>query len=183
MMTGAQVLDAMPIAIYLTDLDGMLTYFNPAAVRFWGQEPTLGVARWCGSHRLFLLDGTPVAHEDCPMAVAVRERRPIRGITAIAERPDGERVRFQPFPTPVRNEAGEVIGMLNVLIRENAVPDMDPPAENAALADFNARMTEALGIIQYLSASALENLPQRPGTVAPEDRPPAQIIPLPRKPD
>lgn len=50
------------------------------------------------------------------MAVAVQTARPVRGVEAIAERPDGERKRFRPFPTPVLDEEGRVIGAVNLLV-------------------------------------------------------------------
>ena len=43
------------------------------------------------------------------MAIALKEHRPVRGVEAVAERPDGTRVPFIPFPTPLRNSDGEVV--------------------------------------------------------------------------
>ena len=37
------------------------------------------------------------------MAIALKENRPVRGYEAIAERPDGTRVSFVPYPTPLRD--------------------------------------------------------------------------------
>ena len=50
------------------------------------------------------------------MAVALRENRRIRGVEAIAERPDGTRVPFIPYPTPLRNAEGRLIGAINILL-------------------------------------------------------------------
>ena len=50
------------------------------------------------------------------MAVALKERRPITGVEAIAERPDGTRRRFAPYPTPLFDEAGVLIGGVNMLL-------------------------------------------------------------------
>src|SRR5688500_5424018 len=74
-----QLLDALPAAIYTTHADGLITFFNRAAVELWGCRPELGTDRWCGSWRLFWPDGRPMAHDHCPMAVALRENRPVRG--------------------------------------------------------------------------------------------------------
>ena len=49
------------------------------------------------------------------MAVAIRDGQPVRGVEAVAERPDGERIRFRPFPTPALDDAGRVIGAVNLL--------------------------------------------------------------------
>src|SRR5262245_39297848 len=94
-------LSALPAAIYISDAQGRITFFNQAAVELSGRTPALGSDSWCVTWRLFNLDGTPMPHDQCPMAIALKENRPVRGIEAIAERPDGTRVRFQPYPTPL----------------------------------------------------------------------------------
>ena len=40
----------------------------------------------------------------------------VRGAEAIAERPDGTRVRFQPHPTPLFDASGRLVGGLNMLV-------------------------------------------------------------------
>jgi two-component system, chemotaxis family, CheB/CheR fusion protein len=50
------------------------------------------------------------------MALALREKRPIRGMEAVAERPDGIKVPFIPYPTPLHDASGEVIGAVNMLV-------------------------------------------------------------------
>jgi diguanylate cyclase (GGDEF)-like protein len=113
---GRALLDAMDIAVYRTDAAGRLDFYNEAAARFWGWRPPLGEQRWCGSWRLWTPDGQPLAHDDCPMAICLREGREIRGRWAWAERPDGTRVPFVPLPTPLRDAEGQVTGAVNVLV-------------------------------------------------------------------
>lgn len=110
-----QVVEAMPIAAYTTDREGLLTCFNSAAVHFAGRTPQIGRDRWCVSWRLYTADGEPLPHDRCPMAIALKENRAIRGIEAIAERPSGTRVRFKPHPTPLTDGGGELIGGFNML--------------------------------------------------------------------
>jgi PAS domain S-box-containing protein len=110
------LLEALPAAVYTTDAEGYLTYYNSAAARLWGYRPELGKQRWCGSWKIFLSDGTPVPHADCPMAVAVREGRPIHGIEADAERPDGARIPCAVYASPLFNAKGHVVGGINMLI-------------------------------------------------------------------
>jgi len=55
-------------------------------------------------------------HDQCPMAIVLKQRRPIRGHQAIAERPDGTRVPFMPFPTPLYDASGALVGAVNLLI-------------------------------------------------------------------
>lgn len=110
-----EALDELPAAIYLTDADGVVTYFNPACVDFTGRRPEVGQDRWCVTWRLYTNAGEFLPHDECPMAVAINTKRPIRGVTAVAERPDGARVIFRPWPTPIFDKDGEFVGAVNVL--------------------------------------------------------------------
>ena len=110
------LLDDMPVPIYLTDGEGWVTFFNGAAVDFAGRTPVRGEDRWCVTWRLHTEGGAFLPHEQCPMAIAIRERRPVRGAVAVAERPDGTRVLFTPYATPILDEAGDLSGAVNILI-------------------------------------------------------------------
>ena len=112
---GAALLQALPVAIYTTDPAGRITFFNDAAAAFWGQRPEPGT-RWCGSWRLYHSDGRAMPHDECPMALTLREGRPVHGVEAIAERPDGQRVRFQAWPSLLTDEDGRITGAINLLI-------------------------------------------------------------------
>ena len=69
-----QLLQALPGAVYTTDALGRITFYNEAAARLWGRRPKLGSDQWCGSWRMFWPDGTPLPHEQSPMAIALREK-------------------------------------------------------------------------------------------------------------
>ena len=111
-----KILDELPAAIYVTDALGRITYFNEAAATLWGHRPTIGTSEWCGSWKLFWPDGRALPHGECPMAIAIKEERTVRGMEAIAERPDGTRVPFEPYPTPLFDASGALIGAVNMLI-------------------------------------------------------------------
>jgi PAS domain S-box-containing protein len=156
--TGVSVLDsryrtfleALAVAVYTTDASGRITYFNEAAVELWGRRPELG-EEWCGSLRLFHLDGRPMAHGECPMAIALRENRAVRGSAAIAERPDGRRVVFEPFPTPLRAPDGALVGAVNVLVdvTDRLAAESALRATAAALEVSNAVKDEFLGLVSH----------------------------------
>ena len=110
------LLEALPAAIYMTDADGRITFYNEAAVALAGRRPERGQDQWCVTWRLYQPDGTPLPHDQCPMAMALKENRPIRGVGAVAERPDGTRVSFMPFPTPLRDASGALVGAVNMLV-------------------------------------------------------------------
>jgi PAS domain S-box-containing protein len=111
-----QVLEALPAAVYTTDAHGKITYFNRAAVALAGREPVIGEDEWCVTFRLFTAEGQPLPHHECPMAIALKEKRPVRGVEAMAQRPDGSMFPFLPFPTPMFDEDGELIGAVNMLV-------------------------------------------------------------------
>ncbi len=111
-----ELLDALPAAIYTTDADGFITFCNKAATELSGRELQLGTDRWCVSWRLHRTDGTFLPHDQCPMAVALKERRPIRDIELIAERPDGTRISVMPYPTPLHDADGNFAGAVNMLV-------------------------------------------------------------------
>lgn len=111
-----EMIDALPTAIYTIDAQGRLTHFNPAAVEFAGRTPELGNDQWCVTWKLYYPDGRPMPHAECPMAIALKEGRAIRGAEAIAERPDGTRIWFMPYPTPLRDGNGRIVGGINMLV-------------------------------------------------------------------
>lgn len=108
------LLEAISAAVYTIDVAGRITFYNQAAVDLWGHRPVLGTSEWCGSWRLFWPDGRPMAHDECPMATALKEKRRIKGAEAIAQRPDGTFVSFLAYPTPLYDKAGELVGALNL---------------------------------------------------------------------
>ncbi|MHB2204991.1 histidine kinase [Methylobacterium sp. CM6257] len=112
--------------VYTTDADGWLTYYNDAAADLWGYRPELGKTRWCGCWRIYTSDGTPLPLDQCPMAIAVREERPVRGVQAVLERPDGTLIPFMPYPTPLRDASGTLVAASNVLLKITKLNGSDP---------------------------------------------------------
>jgi PAS domain-containing protein len=111
-----EILDALPAPIYVTDAEGLVVRFNSACVGFTGRMPQVGKDRWCVTWKLRTNTGEFLPHDQCPMAQAIREGKPIRGVSAVAERPDGTSVKFMPLPTPLLDDEGRVVGAVNLLI-------------------------------------------------------------------
>lgn len=109
------MIDALPAAVYTTDAEGRITHFNPACVALAGRTPQVG-EHWCVTWKLYHPDGSPLPHDACPMAITLSEKRAVRGAEAIAERPDGTRIWFQPYPTPLFDDAGNLVGGINMLV-------------------------------------------------------------------
>jgi PAS domain S-box-containing protein len=111
-----RIVETLPAALYTTDPEGRITFFNEAAAKLWGRRPQIGEDWWCGSWQLFWPDGRPMAHDECPMAQTLRTGKAVRGAEAIAKRPDGTSYPFIPYPTPLLDTDGRVIGALNLLV-------------------------------------------------------------------
>jgi PAS domain S-box-containing protein len=109
-------LDTIPAPIYVTDADGFVIHFNPACIDFAGRTPVVGHDRWCVTWKLFTDTGLALPHELCPMADTIKQKRSISGVTAIAARPDGTWVRFRPYPVPLMDVDGELVGAVNMLL-------------------------------------------------------------------
>jgi PAS domain S-box-containing protein len=110
------VLDELPVPIYITDSEGAVTYWNRACIDFAGRVPQLGRDRWCVTWKIYTTTGEFMPHEQCPMADAIRRQSIVRDSIAIAERPDGSRRAFRPYPTPLFDAQGKLSGAINMLV-------------------------------------------------------------------
>jgi PAS domain S-box-containing protein len=148
-----ELLEALPAAVYTTDAAGRITFYNQAAVDLWGHEPELGESEWCGSWRLRWPDGAPMPHEQCPMAVALKENRPIRDAEAVAERPDGTRVPFAAYPTPLRDASGALVGAVNMLVDITHHKQAEQ-RQQWLINELNHRVKNTLATVQSIAAQS-----------------------------
>jgi PAS domain S-box-containing protein len=146
----SELLEALPAAVYTTDAEGRITFYNQAAVELAGREPELDSDKWCVSWKLYWPDGTPLPHSECPMAIAIKENRAVRGAEAIAERPDGTRVPFIPFPTPLRDADGKLVGAINMLVDISARKDAEA-RQKVLIDELNHRVKNTLATVQSLA--------------------------------
>ena len=146
-------LDELPVPIYVTDPEGVVTHWNRACIAFAGREPRRGQDRWCVTWQLYTTAGDFLPHHSCPMAVTIREQRPIRDEIAIARRPDGSRVAFKPYPTPLFDSSGRMTGAINMLV-DVSDEQSSVLAEQAGRCRRLADATYDRGTSQALSAMA-----------------------------
>jgi PAS domain S-box-containing protein len=144
------VLDDLPAPIYTTDAEGAVTYWNRACIELAGRVPQLGQDRWCVTWRIYTTEGDFMPHDRCPMAEAVKNRQEVRGKVAIALRPDGSRVAFRPYPTPLFDSEGNFSGAINMLIdvsdeQVNSLNDQAERCRRLAEATYSREVSEMLG--------------------------------------
>lgn len=144
------VLDALPVPIYVTDTEGAVTYWNQACITLAGRIPQLGQDRWCVTWQIYTTSGERMPHEECPMADAIRSRQEVRDKVAIALRPDGSRVAFRPYPTPLFDKDGKFTGAINMLIdvsdeQVGALTDQAERCRRLAGATYNRETSKILG--------------------------------------
>ena len=108
--------DPHPAPLYAIGADGHLLYYNDACVGIAGRTPQIGIDRWCLCHAILTPQGEPVAHATGSMAAVLRDARPVRGVEALIEQPDGRRIAVQPYPTPALDDEGRVVGAINLIV-------------------------------------------------------------------
>ncbi len=112
------LLEKLPAGAYTCDPEGLITYFNQHAVQLWGRAPKLNDPedRFCGSFKLFSVDGSPIAHDQCWMALALKTNEGYNRREIVIERPDGRRLSVLAHANPIHDELGNLIGAVNVLV-------------------------------------------------------------------
>jgi PAS domain S-box-containing protein len=144
-----ELIAAIPAAIYTTDAQGKITYFNEAATELVGHTPTTGSDEWGVTWKLYHPNGTPLPYDQCPMAIALKEGRAIRNAEVVAERPDGTRVPFIPYPTPLRDGAGKVVGAINMLVDVSERKQAETQ-QRILLNELNHRVKNNMQMLQIL---------------------------------
>jgi PAS domain S-box-containing protein len=134
----------LPAAIHTTDTAGHISYYNKAAADLWGASPELNKDKCSDLGRLFYEDGTLVPPDECPTRVCLMEGRAIEGREALFERPDGKRIPIIPYPAPLTDEKGAVVGVVSMKLdiseRKRAEAALDERNAQLDLAHVAARV-------------------------------------------
>src|SRR5712675_36373 len=111
-----QLLDLLPVGVYVCDQDGLIVRYNRAAAELWGCSPKIGdpTVRYCGSYRLYGMDGGYVPHAKCPMADVLSTGEGLRDQEIVIERPDGTRILALVNIAAVKSDCGRIVGAVNV---------------------------------------------------------------------
>jgi two-component sensor histidine kinase/PAS domain-containing protein len=110
-----QLFDLLPVAIYVCDADGLIIHYNNHAAKLWGRSPKLNdpTDRFCGSYRMYHLDGGPIAHPDCPMGEVLRSGVSVDDREIVVERSDGSRGVVLVNIDAIKDGGGNILGAVN----------------------------------------------------------------------
>jgi PAS domain S-box-containing protein len=140
------LLEKLPAGAYTCNPEGLITYFNQHAVQLWGRAPRLNDRRdrFCGSFKLFSPDGSPIAHDQCWMALALKNDKEYNRREIVVERPDGKRLTALAHANPIHDESGRLLGAVNVLVdisdRKRDQEEIETRArQQAIIADLGRR--------------------------------------------
>ncbi|TWI50930.1 PAS domain S-box-containing protein [Pseudomonas duriflava] len=151
-----EVLEGLATAVYTTDAQGYLTFYNEAAVKLWGYRPQLGECRWCGSWQVLRPNGQALPPDEYPITITLQTGRAFNGEEAILVRKDGTQIPFAAFPTPLRNSQGTVVGAVNMLVdisRHKAAEAQ----QSLLINELNHRVKNTLMTVQSIATYSLRN--------------------------
>ena len=112
----SHLIELFPMAAYAVRApDGVIVWFNSRAAKLWGRVPALNDTdeRFCGAYKLYHADGTPMAHCDTPVALALKTGASVQEEEVVIEKPDGSRVTVSVYIDPIRSNDGAVLGVVN----------------------------------------------------------------------
>ncbi len=135
--SAQSLIDNLEVAVYTCDAQGYITMYNNAAASLWGRQPEIGKDLWCGSWKIYELDGiTEIPLDTCPMALTLKEGKAIAGREILIEKPDGERRIVIPYPRPFLGAEGKVTGAVNLLVDVSSYKRIEQrEAQLAAIVD------------------------------------------------
>lgn len=110
----AQFFDCLPVACYACDCTGLITDYNRRAVELLGREPQ-ATDRFTLAHKVLDTQGNPVPPEFTAIACLLRSGLAQVNKEVVIERPDAKRVTVLSSVAPFMDEAGNMIGAIDVL--------------------------------------------------------------------
>lgn len=138
-----QSIEAVPVAIYLTDAHGRILHYNREAVRLWDRSPRIEEEAERFFEGLGVLDsrGGRLSYAQCPMGRTLETGEATTGTEIMMERPEGAAAVIWASAAPIRDEDGRMVGVVNCLID---VTERRQSTERIAELERRARRLEGL---------------------------------------
>jgi PAS domain S-box-containing protein len=108
------VLDLLPVATCICDLQGRIVQYNRRALEIWGRAPQPGEthAHFIGASKFFRLDGQSLAPREIPMSEVLATGKAVRDEEVLVERPDGVRIMVEVSIDPLLDPRGHLLGAI-----------------------------------------------------------------------
>ena len=124
---GHELIEFLPVGVYLCNAAGHLTTYNPKAAEIWGEAPELGKEpiKYTGAYRLRSENGAHMPLEQSPLAAVLLSKKPITNMRMIVERRDGSQVPILANIVPLFGMDGVMIGFMNSIqdLRQHAAQE------------------------------------------------------------
>ncbi|WP_198000122.1 PAS domain S-box protein [Gimesia alba] len=117
--TIRHLMDALPVATYTCDNDGLITYYNQAAIEFWERTPYLNNPndRYCGSFKLLDAEGkSTMPYHESWTAIALQKQEVLHDKELIIECENGTTKTALAHISPMHDLEGKMTGVVNVLV-------------------------------------------------------------------
>jgi PAS domain S-box-containing protein len=139
------LIDAAPLSIWATDLDGNVTFWNPTAEAVFG---------WTEEEVLYLPLPTIPDNQQAEFRewlTRYARGEALHGVERIRQRKDGSLVEVNIWTAPLRNPAGAIVGNLGMVVDISEIKRLEKRA-------YHAQKMEALGRLAGGVAHDFNNL-------------------------
>ena len=124
---GHELIEFLPVGVYLCNAAGQLTTYNAKAAEIWGEAPDISQVqvKYTGAYRLLSEDGAPMPFEQSPLAAVLLSQKPITNLRMIVERRDGSQVPILANIVPLLGKDGNMVGFMNSIqdLRQQAAQE------------------------------------------------------------
>jgi two-component sensor histidine kinase len=152
-MLDDKLLEFVPGAVYVCDIDGVVVRYNRRAGELWGRYPVPGDPKevYCGSHKLYRANGEVMPHDETPMVDALRHGTSYHNLEVQVEQPSGRKIWILVNIDPLRSDAGDIVGVINCFqdITDRKLAD---ERQGLLINELNHRVKNTLATIQSIAA-------------------------------
>ncbi|WP_312163095.1 HWE histidine kinase domain-containing protein [Phenylobacterium sp.] len=108
------LLERLPIGVYVCDRKGVVAHFNRRAAELWGAAPS-PAGRPIPFDRAFHADGAAMTPEQSPVSETLATGAAVKDREVVIVQPDGRRTHVLANVEPLYDEGGRLIGAINCL--------------------------------------------------------------------
>lgn len=152
-MLDDKLLEFVPGAVYVCDLEGVVVRYNRRAGELWGRYPVPGDPKelYCGSHKLYRANGELMPHDETPMVESLRDGSSFRNVEVQVEQPSGKKIWILVNIDPLRNEDGSIVGVINCF-QDITDRKLANERQKMLVNELNHRVKNTLSTVQAIAS-------------------------------